>query len=95
MNWYYDGLYYRFYETPFDIIKVEQPKFDWSQAKWGMAFEYQNKSQHKPIYFYIGKGKNPNTLAMYSPDSDNYFEFELKGFNFDLIRLPEEDWKLP
>ena len=50
-NYYSDGSFYNDHATPFDIISIEPPAFDWSTVKRGMAFEDEKGF----ICWYVGE----------------------------------------
>lgn len=59
--------------SPFDIIEIIPPEFDWSTVKWGQAFKDEDG-----VWIYIGPSKDKGELI---------FEHTLGDFGPTCVRL--------
>lgn len=80
-----------FFETPFDIIHLEQPAFDWATVKPGMAFFISTDLQKGEIYFYVGPSLKHKDWVILLGDYSLHSKYERKN----LIRAPEHDIEVP
>jgi hypothetical protein len=70
-----------------NIIRIEQPVFDWSTVKAGMCFEEPSGIHNR--MWYVGKDPTHPTARLFSEGQFRYNDFSetLK----DLVRWPEYD----
>ncbi len=82
-----DGAYGCSQNSPFDIIRLEDPPFDWKDVKPGMAFKITNFND---IYVYIGMSQSSNTGCAVLQNKYIGSSFQTCHTNH-LIRTPDHD----
>lgn len=86
INYQSDGRYGGILSgSPFDIIRLEDPPFDWKDVKPGMAF-----LRHGEIFYYVAEHLYNKEMAVFAcPESSPAVYDGLSKIYFE--RIPERD----
>lgn len=75
--------------TPFDIIRLEPPAFDWKDVKPGMAFKFNGRQGHEgELVFYCFKQADGQLL--FSIEGEAHPQ-ALRSFGDCLVPAPKHD----